>query len=310
MDGRVTVQKLEVFCAVVELGGVSRAADQLYLSQPVVTAHVRALGRHLGAPLFERDGRHLKLTEAGETTYRWARDALTRAAELQRELGGLASGSHGAAVVAAGPTIGTYVLPPMLGRFCQQYPEAHVALDVLTQDQIHDAVRNGGCDFALTFAPEGLRGVDLIVEPVGVEELILVAAVDGPPIANKLSRDELKGLRFVGAPRDHARQTLIDRLVADAGVELGPVRLDLGNPEAAKRAIGGGAGVALLPRHAVADELLAGTLRQIEIDDVHIDLPINLVRRADRQLSPLQRALYDGMRAELHELLDPVAHGL
>ena len=64
LDSRVTLHKLEVFSLVVELGGVSRAAEQLFVSQPVVTAHIRSLEQRVGARLFYREGRNLRLTES------------------------------------------------------------------------------------------------------------------------------------------------------------------------------------------------------------------------------------------------------
>ena len=78
MDTRVTLTKLEVFSLVVELGGVSRAAEHLYVSQPVVSAHVRSLEERVGARLFYREGHHLVLTEAGRAVHGWATSAPAR----------------------------------------------------------------------------------------------------------------------------------------------------------------------------------------------------------------------------------------
>lgn len=303
------MQKLEVFCTVVELDGVGRAAEHLFLTQPVVTAHLRTLGRQLGAPLFEREGRGLKLTEAGERAYRWAREALARGAELQRDLDGLVDGSQGSAIVAAGMAAGTYMLPPILGRFCQEFPDAAVALEVLNPEQTEDAVRTGACDFAVMFTPFTTSGAGFVVDQLGFEEVIVVAAADGPPLADRVTPEALAAVRFVSSPRDHARRTLIDATAVAAGLELGPVSIELGHPEAEKRAVREGLGVALLPRSAVADELRSGQLRVIEVEGVRMMVPVYLLRLAGRQLSSLQQALYDELRGGLVEVLEPVADG-
>ena len=101
LDTRITLYKLEVFDLVVELGSVSRAADQLFVSQPVVTAHIRSLEQRIGGRLFYRKGRQLVLTEAGRAVHAWARDVLTHTHELSRHLDGLSDGSRGSVVLGA-----------------------------------------------------------------------------------------------------------------------------------------------------------------------------------------------------------------
>jgi DNA-binding transcriptional LysR family regulator len=107
LDSRVTLHKLEVFSLVVELGGVSRAAEQLFVSQPVVSAHIRSLEQRVGARLFYREGRHLRLTEAGRAVHGWANDVLTHTRELSRHLDGLSDGTQGSVVVGASMSVGS-----------------------------------------------------------------------------------------------------------------------------------------------------------------------------------------------------------
>src|ERR1700760_5005074 len=84
-DNRITFQKLEILCLVVDLGGVTRAAEHLWVAQPVVTAHIRSLQERLGVTLFHREGRRTILTDAGQQVYQWAQDVLSRTEQMQRE---------------------------------------------------------------------------------------------------------------------------------------------------------------------------------------------------------------------------------
>src|SRR4051812_6364004 len=99
LDTRISLHKLEVFITVVELGSVSRAAERLYVAQPVVSAHIKSLEERVGAKLLQRRDNRMVLTEAGEVAYSWARDLLTRSREMQREVEGLIDGSRGTVTV-------------------------------------------------------------------------------------------------------------------------------------------------------------------------------------------------------------------
>ena len=122
VDSRVTLHKLEVFELVVEHGSVSRAAEQLYVSQPVVSEHLRSLERRVGAPLFYREARALRLTESGEAVHGWATDLLTRTRSLSRQIDGLSDGMRGSAVIAASMSVGSYLLPRVLAGFRRDRP--------------------------------------------------------------------------------------------------------------------------------------------------------------------------------------------
>jgi len=117
IDDRINLQKLQVFDCVVSLGGISRAADQLKVAQPVVTEHIQSLERRLGARLFEREGRRLVLTEAGRAAHEWCTDLLRRTREFDRELQGLADGLRGSIVIGTSMSTGSYELPTVEDRY-------------------------------------------------------------------------------------------------------------------------------------------------------------------------------------------------
>src|SRR6266487_757938 len=99
LDLRISLHKLDVLSRVVQLGGVSRAAEDLFVAQPVVTSHIRSLERRLDVVLFYREGRQFHLTDAGQIVHAWAQDVLTRTRELERDLGALSDGSTGNVVL-------------------------------------------------------------------------------------------------------------------------------------------------------------------------------------------------------------------
>ncbi len=294
-DLRFTLHKLSVFCQVVESGGVGRAAEMLYVAQPVVTAHIRSLEERLGTQLFERTGRQTRLTPAGDAVYKWAREMLTRARELERELDGLGDGSAGAAAIAASMSIGSYLLAPILSDFRRDRPLATVSLTVTDPEHALEATATGVADFAVIVADQLPEPGLFHAEILGREELVVVVAPDSDLAGDRISIDAARTIPYVASPRSHVPQ-LVDAQLRRAGLDGVEVVIELGHPEAMKRAVREGLGATVLFRSAVRDELSAGLLREVQIIGTHLDVPIHLVRRRRKRLSALQEHLLGFVR--------------
>jgi len=298
LDTRITLHKLEVFCLVVELGGIGKAAKHLYLAQPVVSTHIRDLQKRLGVVLMERNGRHLEVNEAGTAVYEWARTTLTRGHELTRELENLVSGQGGRAVIAATTSLGSYLLPSLLTTFQETRPGCLISLDVADPEQVLERVQSGVADFGLLPSAEAPDPVHFEATELGHEPIILVAAPGHAPATDHITTDELAQLPHLSSQRGNARRDIVDAALRQIGVEVGPVMLELGNPEASKLAVGQGSGVTFLFRHSVLAELESGQLRQITFDGSdRLTTRIFLVTRREKRMSALQRELADHLRS-------------
>jgi DNA-binding transcriptional LysR family regulator len=294
-DKRISLQKLEVFCLVVELGGVSRAADHLIVAQPVVTAHVQSLQQRLGVKLLYRDGHRMRLTDAGERVYEWASETLSRTRELMRDLDGLSEGQRGTVAVAASMTLGSYLLPAVLTEFRQRRPAAAITLFVSDPEHAVHAVEIGDCDFAVVVADAPPNNPALRAEVVGHEEIVLVAAPDYEPAVVSLPVTALEDAPLVSSPAGLVRRGVIDAQLAANGVRLRNVVIELGHPEAMKRATHDGLGMCLMFRNSVARELQDGTLREVCLEDARLSVPLMTVLRTDKRPSPIQQQLLDAV---------------
>ncbi|WP_181784741.1 LysR family transcriptional regulator, partial [Pseudonocardia pini] len=180
MDTMVSLYKLSVFCQVVEHGTITRAAQELGLTQPVVSEHVRMLERRLESLLFERRGRRLELTESGRVTYEWARDVVRRTREAEVLLRDLADNKASTIRVASCTASAAALLPDIVLAFQHSHPRAVVALNHLASDAAVASVRAGQCDFGLvSYADECLgenRDDEIAVEWVHRERLVAVCA--------------------------------------------------------------------------------------------------------------------------------------
>jgi DNA-binding transcriptional LysR family regulator len=300
-DNRISLQKLQIFLLVVELGGIGRAADHLNVSQPVVTAHMRTLQERVGAKLIYRDGQQMRLTEMGEVVHDWAKDLLTRSREVARQIQGLADGATGTAVVASSMSVGSYMLPELVSEFVQERPGASITLLVSDAEDAKTAIENGEADFALVTSESELSVPSLVAEPVCDHELVLVASPSDDHVGDVVTVDELERLRYVCSPGSRPRRRLIDAALDGIGVHDRQIALQLGHPEALKRATARGIGVCLMLRASITDELASGALREVAIEDAHLAVPVVLVRRADKRFSALQSALMATIREQLVE---------
>ncbi|HUZ76642.1 MAG TPA: LysR family transcriptional regulator [Chloroflexota bacterium] len=289
--------RLELFCEVVERAGFTAAAQHLYLTQSAVSQYVKALEEQVGSELLVREGRRIYPTEAGEIVYQAAREIARVWDEAQvtvRELKGAEAGT----VRLACSTPGDYFLPPLISRFAAAHPKAHVIFSVDRPEEVVDHVRRGEFDFAfvtLTDSPAELQ-----CEPIRQEELVLVAA-SGHPFAKRLSvdREELLSQPFVCAPAESQMRQIIDAQLRV--LHLGPrrVTLEFDNAEAAKLAVQSGAGLAILFRASVEQELASGTLKQVHAGGLSMAHDVLIISRPKRRFSPIMRQLLEFLRGEV-----------
>ena len=301
MDLRITLHKLDVLTQVVNQGGVGRAAEALYVAQPVVTAHIRALEERLGAKLFYREGRQVHLTEAGRTVYEWAEETLTRTREMDRYLGGLAEGNAGGVSLGASMSVGSYDLPRILVAYRKASPEVDLKLTISDTEHIVEDTRAGLHDFSLVVSAPDLEISGFTVTPIANDPIVLVSPPGSAPDADEIELDDLRELDFVEAPGGIMRRTFIDRELRALGLSDRRIVLELGHPEAMKLAVRDKIGVCFLFRSAARSELEQGTLREIAVSGVNMSLPVFLVHRKNKSFSPLQLDVIETIREQLSE---------
>lgn len=296
MGQQLSLRRLQVFCLVVETGGVTRAAEQLMVAQPAVSNQIRSLEEWFGAPLFARSSGRMSTTEAGDRAYRWAKETLARSVNIQRDVQELASGGAGRVVVAASMGIGSYLLPSVLTRLRAQRAGADITLHTEQPDQAVQSVEVGQADFAIVSWHEHLLPDTLTSEHLGDEPLILCASPTGQPIGDAITSLELADLPFVSVPSNVAFNKGTEAQLQDAGIRKLNVVIRLGHAESMKQAIIDHGWVTLLPGYCTARDRAEGRLRGIAIEGLTLHERIVLVQRKDHYFSPLQRTALDAIR--------------
>src|SRR5436190_19785922 len=174
----ITITQLTAFLAVIRGGSVTAAADELFVTQPSVSAAVAGLGRELGCELFERDGRGIRITEAGRAFAPYAEDVLGLLGQghtAAREAAGIAARSL---QIAAVTTAAESFVPDVMRAFSDQHPEIDLTLVVGNRQDVLERVLSHAADVAITGKPPGDER--LLAEPLMDNGIVCITAPDDP----------------------------------------------------------------------------------------------------------------------------------
>jgi DNA-binding transcriptional LysR family regulator len=275
----VLFSQIAAFVEVARRRSVSRAAEALFVTQPALTARLQGLERDLGARLFVRTPRGMKLTEAGESFLPYAVRALDSLTDGRMQVNALERGGAGRLAIGAAPAVSTYVLPGLLKRFAQSHPRVEVRVRTGHSEEMLELVLREQVDVGLVRA---LQHRDISSTPLYEDRLILVVDPEHPFAASGGIRlAEISGQQLILFDRTSSYHELTSALFRRAGISPNGV-MELDNIDAAKKMVEQGFGVALLPHTSVADELAAGTLAEVAVQDAEpVRREIVAIRRRD-----------------------------
>jgi DNA-binding transcriptional LysR family regulator len=285
---------LVIFQKVAEKGHFTRAAEELLISQPAVSKQVHELEKTLQQPLFTRVGQKVYLTEAGEVLADYANRIVALAVEAEAVLQELQGLERGRLAVGASTTIGTYLLPELLGRYKVHYPEIEIFIDVANTETIQNDVRVHKLEIGLI---EGdVLHPDLEYRPWQPDELVLIAAPRSEyGRRGHIALKELFSPHFPLISREPGSGTraVLESAFARHGVPSPHASMELGSPEAIKRTVAAGIGYAFVSKSIIQHEVAAGLLRQIPIEDFEVHRTLFVVYASEKRISRAARAFVD-----------------
>ena len=259
---QATLHQLRVFETVARHGSFTKAAEELYITQPTVSSQVKQLAQAVGLPLFEQIGKQLYLTAAGRELSATCHDIFEQLDNFEMkvaDLKGMKQGQLRLAVV----TTAKYFVPRLLGSFCQKYPGIDISLQVNNHQEITRRMQDNQDDlYILSQPPEDL---DLCTEPFLENPLVVVARHDHPLAQQKnVSIKQLRGEAFIMREPGSGTRQAVQQLLEKHKVKV-QVRLELGSNEAIKHAIAGGLGISVLSKHTLVLESLSQELTILDI---------------------------------------------
>ncbi|MDH5673377.1 MAG: LysR family transcriptional regulator [Myxococcales bacterium] len=258
--------RLEAFVAVARSGGFTAAARSLGRTQSAISQSVAALERSLGQELFVREGRRVRLSEAGAILLTHAEQAFATLALAERRLQALSELESGRLLLGTSDTLAYYVLPEALRVFAERYPGIEVVLETRPSPRIAEAVAKHELDAGVVSLPlpaklGGERAGDrLRTEALGEQRDVLIVAPDHELAGTEaIGFEALAGQKLLLLGRDSAGRAHVDEQLRRAGVEP-TVAMEMSSVEVLKRLTELGFGAAIVPALSVRREVEAATL--------------------------------------------------
>lgn len=291
----MTLHQLRIFLAVGRLKSFTQAADELHLSQPDVSLHVHELEEEIGLELFDRVGKRIHLTQAGEVLREQANRIFAQLRETEQALAELKGLMRGSLLIGASTTIGMYLLPQALSDFRRRFPGIKVHLKIANTQEIERLV--GGMEVDVGFTGGVLTfSKELKVETYLEDELVLILPPKHPLAKKKnVHLSDLVKETFILREAGSATRQVFERALRGQKIET-KVEMELDSTEAIKWAVAEGLGVSVVSKHAVERETKVGLLSKQRIDGLRLHRPLHIVYHGQRHLPPAARAFLDLLR--------------
>ncbi|MBW4557680.1 MAG: LysR family transcriptional regulator [Trichormus sp. ATA11-4-KO1] len=285
---QATLHQLKVFEAAARHSSFTRAAEELFLTQPTVSMQIKQLTKSVGLPLFEQVGKRLFLTEAGRELFATCRQIFETIAQFEMtvaNLKGLKQGQLRLAVI----TTAKYFIPRLLGPFCQLYPGIEISLQVTNHERILERMSNNMDDlYIMSQVPDHL---DVSYQPFLDNPLVVFAPVNHPLAKEKnISIQRLTNEPFIMREPGSGTRQAVQQLFEEHGVKV-KVKLELGSNEAIKQAIAGGLGISVLSRHTLMPDSTEFSI--LDVEHFPIQRTWYMVHPSGKQLSIVARTYYE-----------------
>ncbi len=285
---QATLHQLRVFEAAARHSSFTRAAEELFLTQPTISMQIKQLTKSVGIPLFEQVGKRLYLTEAGRELFATCQEIFNTFAQFEMkvaDLKGLKQGQLRLAVI----TTAKYFIPRLLGSFCQLYPGIEISLQVTNHEGILDRMTSNQDDlYIMSQIPEHL---DINCEAFLDNPLVVLAPINHPLASEKnIPISKLTNEAFIMREPGSGTRRAVQQLFDENDVQV-KVKLELGSNEAIKQAIAGGLGISVLSRHTLMP--YAEDLTILDVEHFPIKRNWYMVYPNGKQLSIVGRTYFE-----------------
>ena len=292
---RVTWNQLRLFEAVARNNSFTRAAEELHVVQPTVSAQIKQLTDTVGVPVFEQIGKKIYLTDAGKELYKTIRelfDSWDRFEMTIADLKGAKAGKLRVAIVSTAK----YFVPRLLGPFCQHYPGIDVSLEITNRDRILERLVDNQDDlYIMGIPPEHIA----IEKHPFLQNPLVVIAPKGHELAarKRIALTRLAKERFIMREPGSGTRIAIEEFFAKRKVSL-TVKMDLSNNEAIKWAVAGGMGLSVVSQHALMLEPMQDKIAILDVEGFPIMGSWQIVYPAGKRLSVVAATFFEYLKEE------------
>jgi DNA-binding transcriptional LysR family regulator len=294
-----TLRQLQVFEKVASHLNYSRAAEELYLSQPAVSMQIKQLETSIGLPLFEQMGKKVFLTEAGRELFHYARSIAQQLAEMEAVFDEIKGLEHGKLTLSVVNTA-NYFTPQLLAKFCQRHPNINVILHVANRDAVLKQLADNSTDLAIMGQPPD--GLDIRAESFLDNPLVVIAAPNHP--LAKLKRVKFAQLAeetFLSREQGSGTRSAMERVFAQHNIQP-RISMEMETNEAIKQAVQAGMGLGILSLHSIELELETKRLALLNVEHFPLLRHWFVAHRSNKRLSSAALAFKEFLLTEAKDL--------
>jgi len=305
------IHALRVFLEAARTENFTEAGRALNLTQPAVSMQIRSLENYLQVELFEREGRNIRLTKAGHALIPMARQIVQLAISTEETIRAANGRVAGRLTIGCSTASGKYILPHVVARFQQLFPDVRVTIPVVPREQVTEGVCSGSYDLGVV--SQRVPGINATYIPFFTDRLVLIA-----PISHRWARkgriqpEELFTERFIcREPTAPCRMRTREALAA-LGVDASQLNviMEIGNPEALAMAVEHGIGVSFVSLLAANPRLMLGRRAIVEVEGLDLYNEVELMCAASRPASPVQTQFLEFVEQPQNRMIiDMLAEG-
>ena len=296
----INLDQLRIFQAVAEARSFTRAAEMVHLTQPGISKHIKQMEEYYGLPLFDRLGKKVALTQAGEILSEVTGAVMASVTAAEQRIEDLKGLHGGKLVLGASFDLGIYVLPGVLAAFRKQYPAVEVTVDISLGAKIMAKILANKLDLGLV--SHQAHDPRLFARQFMTDDLIAIAPSHHRWTSKKRIRPrEFLGETFIVATQGAGIRAVVEERLKKKGIVLTHV-VDFGNVEGVKRAVEAGLGVSIQPQSVVQRELSAGSLTGVSLAGLDAKLGRFYICRRDKHISNAAKAFLELLQTHARKL--------
>jgi LysR family transcriptional regulator, transcriptional activator of the cysJI operon len=281
------IESLKVFCDLAETESFTKSAQINNVTQSAVSQQISSLERQFHSLLIERSKKRFRLTREGQVLYDYSKQVIQTYDSLLSKLQEIKDIISGTIRVATIYSVGLHDLPPYLKKYLKTYPTVNVHVEYRRANQVYEDVLGNVVDLGLVAYPQ--KDSKLEIVPLHKDLMVLICHPQHPLAKSKsIKVKELAGQKFVSFEPDIPTRRAIDRVLREHGV---PVQhaMEFDNIETVKRAVEIDAGLAIVPRGTVSQEVAKQTLAEVRFEDIEIYRPLAVLYKKNKVLSPAMK---------------------
>lgn len=278
------IDSFRVFRDLVESQSFSKAAQMNNITQSAVSQQIRSVEERFRIPLIERSSKRFALTREGDMLYQASKEIIAQFDSLQHQFNEMRNIVSGNIRIATVYSIGLHELPPYLKRFLKEFPNVNVHVEYRRSNQVYEDIQSGTCDLGLVAFP--VQKKNLKSEAFKKDRLVVICNPNHAlAVRQEVEVKDLANYKFIGFEPDIPTRRAVDKMFRDTDLDTKPV-MEFDNIETVKRAVEIDAGISIVPRATIEQEIKSGSLCAIEFKNKPYFRPLGIIYKSGRVLSP------------------------